>query len=219
MNDNTKRIAVAISKGRVTQAVQPLLVKAGIGPTEDLATTRKLVVPTQSPAVDLVIVRSIDVPTYVQLGGADFGIVGKDVLLEIDNANYFELLDLDVCKCELVLAGVDNPSEKAMPGNRKHRVATKYVNTARRYFAARGEYVNVMHLSGSMELAPLCGLADRIVDLSQSGNTLRSNGLKKLDTLAQISARLIASKASTRLKTEAMKQLADRLEIVAREHK
>ena len=218
MNDNTHGISIAISKGRVTSAVQPLLEKAGIGATEDLATTRKLVVPTKTPNVNLVIVRSVDVPTYVQLGGADLGIVGKDVLLEIDNANYFEILDLGVCKCELVLAGVEDLSGTPASGNRKRRVATKYVNTARRYFAQRGDYVNVMHLSGSMELAPLCGLADRIVDLSQTGNTLQSNGLKKIDTIAQISARLIASKASTRLKTKAMKQLALNLETAAREY-
>ena len=218
MMNSENHISIAISKGRITQAVQPLLQRAGIGPLEDLAQTRKLVIQTETSDVNLIIVRSTDVPTYVQLGGADFGIVGKDVLLEIENPNYYELLDLGVSRCELVLAEVHSPVTKSANAGRKRRVATKYVNTARRYFASRGQYVDVMQLSGSMELAPLCGLADRIVDLSQTGNTLRSNGLRQIETIAEITARLIASKASMRMKANRMKQIVATLEQAVKDH-
>ncbi len=212
------RITIAISKGRITKAVQPLLESAGVGPLEDLHTSRKLVFETQMPDVDLIVVRSTDVPTYVQLGSADFGIVGKDVLLEIQNGNYYELLDLGISRCQLVVAEVEEFKPEQGYSGRKSRVATKYVKTTRRHFASKGIYVDVMHLSGSMELAPLRGLADRIVDLSQTGETLRSNGLKKVETIADISTRLIANKASMRLKEKSMKYIAGNLEAAAREY-
>ena len=199
MNENIDRVAIAISKGRIAKSVQPLLETAGIAPIEDLEKSRKLVFETQMPNVDLIIVRSTDVPTYVQLGGADFGIVGKDVLLEVETGDYYELVDLGVCRCELVVAGISSSPGGMDQSGRKRRVATKYVNTARRHFASRGEYVDVMRLTGSMELAPLRGLSDRIVDLFQTGSTLRSNGLEKHETIAKISARLIANRASMRL--------------------
>ncbi len=209
------RIAVAISKGRVAQAVLPLLEAAALAPLDHLDTTRKLVLATQSPEVDLIMVRSTDVPAYVQLGGADFGIVGKDILLEVETGDYYELADLRVCQCELVVAGVRAAQQGSAGSGRKRRVATKYVHSARRHFASRGEYVDVMRLSGSMELAPLRGLCDRIVDLSQTGATLASNGLEKQETIARISTRLIANRASMRLKANRMKDIAAKLEQAA----
>ena len=215
MAAQTDRIAIAVSKGRITKAVQPLLEAAGIGPCSDMYKSRKLVFQTHTPNVELIVVRSTDVPTYVRLGGADLGIVGKDVLLELDGEDYYELVDLGVSRCELVLAEKLNIDNQAQNVDRKVRVASKYVNATRRHFAAKGVYVEVMQLSGSIELAPLCDLADRIVDLSQTGETMRSNGLKQIETIATISARLIANKASMRLKEKPLKHIARQLEIAA----
>lgn len=216
MGYQNNRIAIAVSKGRIARAVQPLLGAAGIGPLADISESRRLVLETQSPDVEIIVVRSVDVPTYVRLGGADLGIVGKDVLLELDGEGYYELVDLGISRCELVLAEKDSLDQNAANADRKARIATKYVNTTRRHFASRGVYVEVMELSGSVELAPLCDLADRIVDLSQTGETLRSNGLRKVETIAGISARLIANKASVRLKEKALKSIANRMERAAK---
>ncbi len=212
------RLAIAISKGRITRSVQPLLEAAGIGPLADMYKSRKLVFETRTPNVEIMVVRSVDVPTYVRLGGADLGVVGKDVLLELDGEGYYELLDLGVSRCELVLAEKKQMDDRSPDVERRARVATKYANSTRRHFSAKGIHVEVMELSGSVELAPLYDLADRIVDLSQTGETLTSNGLKKVETIASISARLIANKASMRLKEKAVKTIAHRLEVAAREH-
>ena len=206
-------ISVAISKGRILQEALPLLDRAGLAPSDDLQTTRKLVVDTFSSNVKLIIVRSEDVPVYVNLGGADFGIVGKDILLESDNGEFYELLDLGLSPCKLVVAGKeDHGTECETFSNGKNRIATKYVNTTRKHFARQGLHVSVMKLTGSMELAPLCGIADRIVDLTSTGNTLRTNGLVELETIASISARLIANKASMRLKHQQMKEIVQKFE-------
>ena len=218
MNSQQNRIAIAISKGRIIRAVQPLLEAAEINALDDLETSRKLVFETRSDHVTLIVVRSTDVPTYVRLGGADFGIVGKDVLLEIENGGFYELVDLGVSRCQLVVAQKESVVGEIRGDGRKSRIATKYENITRRHFAAKGINVDVMRLGGSMELAPLCGLADRIVDLSQSGATLHSNGLKKVEVIAEISARLIANKASMRLKEKFMKSIAMKLEKAAREY-
>ena len=215
MNFQKDRIAIAVSKGRVAKAMLPLLKDAGIDPIDNFESSRKLVFQTQTPEVALIIVRSIDVPTYVRMGGADLGIVGKDILLELDSDNYYELADLGISRCELVVAESESSEKDNI--ERKKRVATKYVNTTRRHFAAKGEYVDVLQLDGSMELAPICGMADRIVDLSQTGETLRSNGLKKVETITQISARLIANKASLRLKEKALKSIVTALRQAAGE--
>ena len=218
MESRTKRIAIAISKGRITNAVIPLLEHAGIAPLEDISKSRNLMFDTQSENVQLIVVRGTDVPTYVRLGGADLGIVGKDVLLELQNGGFYELVDLGISRCELVVAQKDQSEGDSSPRRRKLRVASKYVNATRRHFASKGVYVDVMHLTGSMELAPLRGLADRIVDLSQTGETLRSNGLVKVESIADISARLIANKASLRLKENMVKDIAAKLELAAREN-
>lgn len=216
MENRTNRIAIAISKGRIAKAVTPLLEKAGIAPVEDISKSRNLLFDTQNENVQLIVVRSTDVPTYVRLGGADLGVVGKDVLLELQNGGFYELIDLGISKCELVVAQKKQSGNDADEHRRKLRVATKYVNTTRRHFAAKGVYVDVMHLSGSMELAPSRGLADRIVDLSQTGETLRSNGLVKVESIADISARLIANKAALRLKEKLLKDIVSKLEQAAR---
>ncbi len=217
MEFQNNRIAIAVSKGRITKAVQPLLEAAGVGPLDEMLSSRKLVFQTEAPDVEIIAVRSVDVPTYVRLGGADLGIVGKDVLLELDGEGFYELVDLGVSRCELVLAERMDIDESPLHSERKTRIATKYVNATRQYFASKGVYVEVMALSGSVELAPLCDLADRIVDLSQTGETLRSNGLRKVETIASISARLIANKASLRLKEKALKSIARKMEAAATE--
>lgn len=214
MIDNPESvISVAISKGRILHEALTMLHRAGLAPKDDLRTTRKLVVDTFSSNVKLIIVRSEDVPVYVNLGGADFGIVGKDILLESDNGEFYELLDLGLSPCRLVVAGKEELADDSSAFNSgKNRIATKYVNTTRKHFARKGLHVSVMKLTGSMELAPLCGIADRIVDLTSTGNTLRSNGLVELETIALISARLIANKASMRLKHQQMKDIVGRFE-------
>ncbi|MDE0309022.1 MAG: ATP phosphoribosyltransferase [Acidiferrobacterales bacterium] len=215
MDSRTNRIAIAISKGRIAKAVTPLLEHAGIAPVEDIGSSRNLLFETLDENVELIVVRSTDVPTYVQMGGADLGVVGKDVLLELQNGGFYELVDLGISKCELVIAQKMRSDTGCGPHRRKLRVATKYVNTTRRHFAAKGVYVDVMHLSGSMELAPSRGLADQIVDLSQTGETLRSNGLVKVESIADISARLIANKAALRLKENLLKDIVSKLEQAA----
>ena len=188
-----------------------------MGPLDKMYNSRKLVFQTHTPNVEIIVVRSVDVPTYVRLGGADLGIVGKDVLLELDGEGYYELADLGVSRCELVLAERKDIDDSPEHSERKTRIATKYVNATRQHFAAKGIYVEVMALNGSVELAPLCDLADRIVDLSQTGETLASNGLRKVETIASISARLIANKASLRLKEKALKSIAGKMEQAAQE--
>jgi ATP phosphoribosyltransferase len=200
-------ITIALSKGRILGEVLPLLTAAGIEPVEDPAKSRKLILNTQRADVQLVIVRATDAPTYVQYGGADIGIAGKDVLLEYGGDGLYELLDLAVARCRLVVAGHKNALAK--PG--RLRVATKYVNTARRYFATQGRQVEVIKLYGSMELAPLTGLADCIVDLMDTGNTLKANGLEPLQVITDISSRLIVNKAAMKMKYTLIKPLIDTL--------
>ncbi len=196
----TDDLRLAVSKGRILEEAMPLLARAGIVPLEDPAVSRRLILPTSRPGLSLVVVRATDVPTYVEYGGADAGIAGKDVLLEHPGESLYEPLDLGIARCAMYVAG--RPGG-APPGARP-RVATKYVETTRRHYAARGEQVEVIHLYGSMELAPLVGLADLIVDLVDTGNTLRANGLVPLEKIADISSRLIVNKASHKTKHAAV---------------
>jgi ATP phosphoribosyltransferase len=205
-------ITIAISKGRILLEALPLLARAGITPADDLHTSRKLIFDTNRADVRLLVIRAADVPTFVEYGAADAGIAGKDVLMEYGGGGLYEPLDLRIACCRLMLAG----PEQAAPRSRRPRVATKYVETARRYFAARGEQVEIVKLYGSMELAPLVGLADLIVDLVDSGNTLRANGLRPYDTIADISSRLIVNKAAMKMKHEQLKQLIAQLEAAAK---
>lgn len=208
MNTHTREaLTIALSKGRILDDTLPLLAQAGIEPVQDPESSRKLVLETNRPDVRLLIVRASDVPTYVEYGGADVGVSGKDVLLNFDSRNLYEPLDLRIARCKLMVAG--RPGANAKPG--KLRVATKFGNVARRYFAQQGRQVEVIHLYGSMELAPLVDMADVIVDVVDTGNTLRANGLEPLEHIADISSRLIVNKASMKMKHAQVKQLIGEL--------
>lgn len=201
-------LTIAISKGRILEEALPLLARAEIVPSEDPMRSRKLVLDTNRPGVKLFIIRATDVPTYVEYGAADLGIAGKDVLLEHDGDELYEPLDLGIARCRMMLAGL----ETARPRNGgRLRIATKYVNSARAYFADRGMQVEIIKLYGSMELAPVLGLSDQIVDLVDTGNTLKANGLVPLETLFEISSRLIVNKASMKMKADRIKPLINQL--------
>lgn len=196
-------LTIAVSKGRIFDETAPLLARAGLTPKEDPEQSRKLIIDTINPAVRLLIIRASDVPTYVQYGAADLGIAGKDVLLEHGGDELYEPLDLGIAQCRLVVAG---PEDAARTG-RRLRIATKYVQTARAHFAEKGEQVEVIKLYGSMELAPLVGLADRIVDLVDTGSTLKANGLVPLETIMPISSRLIVNKAAMKTRHRAVQDM------------
>jgi ATP phosphoribosyltransferase len=200
-------ITIALSKGRIFKQSLPLLAHAGIEPTDDPETSRKLILDTNHPEVKLVLIRATDVPTYVQWGAADLGVAGKDVLLEHGGEGLYEPLDLQIARCRLMVAG---RQEAALDGSRL-RIATKYVNSARRHFASKGQQVEVIKLYGSMELAPLVGLSDLIVDLVESGNTLKANGLVPLEHIADISSRLVVNKAAWKMKHGTITQLLEAL--------
>ena len=200
-------ITIAVSKGRILSESLPLLARADIRPLDDPDTTRKLIFETNHAGVRLIVIRAADVPTYVLNGGADIGIAGKDVLMESDSDNLYEPLDLDIARCRLMLAGPQGATE--MTG--RLRVATKYVTTTRNFFAERGQQVEIIKLYGSMELAPVLGLSDLIVDLVNTGNTLKQNGLVQLEKIADISSRLIVNKAAMKMKQEIIRPLVTRL--------
>ena len=196
-------ITLALSKGRIFEETLPLLAAAGITPTDNPETSRKLIIGTNRPDVRLVIVRATDTPTYVQYGAADMGIAGKDVLLEHGGAGLYQPLDLNIAKCRLcVAAPKDFDYSAAVKRGARIRVATKYVNAAREHFAAKGVHVDLIKLYGSMELAPLVGLADAIVDLVSTGGTLKANNLVEVEDIMPISSRLVVNQASLKLKRE-----------------
>ena len=203
-------IKIALSKGRIFDETTPLLKAAGIVASEDPEISRKLVIGTSRPEISIIIVRASDVPTYVQYGAAEVGIAGKDVLLEHGGTGLYQPLDLGIARCKMMVAvqnGFDY--EGAVRRGARLRVATKYLNTAREHFAAKGVHVDLIKLYGSMELAPLVGLADAIVDLVSSGNTLRANNLKAVEEIMQISARLIVNQAALKLKRQAIQPMLD----------
>jgi ATP phosphoribosyltransferase len=203
-------ITIALSKGRIFDDTAPLLEQAGIAPSENPETSRKLIIPTNRPDVRLVIVRASDTPTYVQYGAADIGIAGKDVLYEHGGAGLYQPLDLGIARCRMMVAvreGFDYLD--AVRSGARLRVATKYIRTAREHFAAKGVHVDLIKLYGSMELAPLVGLADAIVDLVSTGNTLRANALVAVEEIMPVSARLIVNQASLKLKRELVQPLLD----------
>ena len=194
-------LTLALSKGRIFDETLPLLSAAGLAPAEDPERSRKLIIATGNPDVSLLIVRASDVPTYVEYGAADLGIAGKDVLLEHGGEGLYQPLDLEIGRCRMVVAtrrGFDWTGSVQRGG--RVRVATKYVNIAREHFAAKGMHVDLIKLYGSMELAPLTGLADVIVDLVSSGNTLKANDLVAVEDVMPISARLIVNPAALKLK-------------------
>ncbi|HQC72772.1 MAG TPA: ATP phosphoribosyltransferase, partial [Candidatus Competibacteraceae bacterium] len=193
--------------GRIFKETLPLLAAAGIVPIDDPDTSRKLILDTQQADVKLVIIRATDVPTYVQYGAADMGVAGKDVLLEHGGEGLYEPLDLNIARCRLMVAG--HPGQP--PRLSRPRVATKYANTTRRWFADQGRQVEVIKLYGSMELAPLVGLADYIVDVVDTGNTLKANGLAPLEHIADISSRLVINKAAMKMKHARIKAIMARM--------
>ncbi|HXU52102.1 MAG TPA: ATP phosphoribosyltransferase [Casimicrobiaceae bacterium] len=206
------RITLALSKGRTLDETLPLLAAAGIVPSEDLATTRKLIVGTSRADVELLLLRAADVPTYVRHGAADLGVAGKDVLLEYGSEGLYQPLDLRIGRCRMSVAtrrGFD--WKGTVQRGARIRVATKFIATAREHFAMKGMHVDLIRLYGSMELAPLVGLADAIVDLISTGSTLRANDLVEVETIMPISSRLIANPAALKLRRDLVKPLVDAL--------
>jgi ATP phosphoribosyltransferase len=209
----TTALNIALSKGRILEEGLPLLERAGIRPVENPLKSRKLILDTNLPEVKLTVIRAADVPTYVQFGAADLGIAGKDVLMEYDGDGLYELLDLGISRCRLMVAEPASLASRDDPRSwTRLRIATKYVKITQRHFAAKGIQTDIIKLYGSMELAPLVGLSDRIVDLVDTGNTLKANGLVEVEHIADISAWLVANKASMKMKHQALKGLIGQLE-------
>lgn len=202
-----RSLTIGLSKGRILDETLPLLSAAGIEPVEDPELSRRLVLDTSDPGVRLIVLRATDVPTYVQYGAADMGVAGKDVLMEHGGEGLYEPLDMGIAQCRLMVARRPGQSVRG----RRLRVATKFTDVTRRYFAAQGRQVEVIKLYGSMELAPLVGLADCIVDLVASGATLAANGLEPVEHIADISARLIVNKAAMKMKHRRIRDLIDQL--------
>jgi ATP phosphoribosyltransferase len=203
-------ITIALSKGRIFEETMPLLASAGITPQEDPESSRKLIIGTNRDDVRLIIVRASDVPTYVQYGAADLGIAGKDVLVEHGGVGLYQPLDLQIARCRMMVAvheGFDYAASVRCGARLK--VATKYVKIAREHFAEKGMHVDLIKLYGSMELAPLVGLADAIVDLVSSGGTLRANNLVAVEEIMPISSRLVVNQASLKIKRKWLQPIID----------
>ena len=200
-------LTIALTKGRILKETLPLLAEAGIVPLEDIASSRKLIFDTTQADVRLVVLRGSDVPTYVRHGAADIGVSGKDVLLEYGGADLYEPLDLGIARCRLMTAGLKNRP----PPRSRVRVATKFVNIAKQHFAERGIQADIIKLYGAMELAPLMDLADLIVDIVDTGNTLRANGMEPLELIADISSRLVVNKAAMKCKHERVQRVIENL--------
>ena len=206
-------ITIALSKGRIFEETLPLLAAAGIVPAEDPEKSRKLIIGTNRADVRVVIVRASDVPTYVQYGAADMGIAGKDVLLEHGGAGLYQPLDLKIAKCRMCVAapaGFDYAA--AVRSGARLRIATKYISVAREHFAAKGVHVDLIKLYGSMELAPLAGLAEAIVDLVSSGATLKANNLVEVEQIMSISSRLVVNQAALKMKRELLQPVIAAIE-------
>ncbi len=199
------QITIALTKGRIFKETLPLLAAAGIEPVENISESRKLLFDTNRDDVRLLILRGSDVPTYVQFGAADIGVAGKDTLLEHGAEGIYEPLDLGIARCQLMTAGIIGVS----PKEGRIRVATKYVNIARQFYAEQGRQVDIIKLYGAMELAPIMALADEIVDIVDTGNTLKANGLEARDSICEVSSRLIVNKAAMKTKHQAIQQIVD----------
>jgi ATP phosphoribosyltransferase len=210
-------ITIALSKGRIFDETVPLLRAAGIEPADDPETSRKLIIGTNRADVQLIIVRASDVPTYVQYGAADLGVAGKDVLIEHSGTGLYQPLDLQIGKCRMMVAvREDFDYAAAVKRGARLNVATKYVQTAREHFAKKGMHVNLIKLYGSMELAPLTGLADAIVDLVSTGNTLKANHLVAVEEILPISSRLVVNRAALKLKRDAIQPMIDAFDQAAK---
>jgi ATP phosphoribosyltransferase len=211
MNTRAKpAITLALSKGRIFDETLPLLAAAGISVLEDPEKSRKLILPTSDPSLQVVLVRATDVPTYVQYGGADLGVTGKDTLIEHGGQGLYQPLDLQIARCRVSVAvRSDFDYASAVRQGSRLKVATKYVGIARDFFAAKGVHVDLIKLYGSMELAPLTGLADAIVDLVSTGGTLKANNLVEVERIMDISSRLVVNQAALKLKQEPIRHLID----------
>ncbi|MCF6190635.1 MAG: ATP phosphoribosyltransferase [Cocleimonas sp.] len=200
-------LTIALSKGRIFEETMPLLEAGGITALDDPETSRKLILDTNHENIKLVIIRATDVPVYVQYGAADLGVTGKDVLMEHGGEGLYEMLDLHIAECKLMTAGF---ADKPLPEGQL-KVATKFVNCTRDYFAKQGRQIEIIKLYGSMELAPIVGLADIIVDVVQTGSTLKANGLVPLEHMADISSRMIVNTASMKMKHELLSDLLEKI--------
>ena len=207
-------LTLALSKGRIFEETLPLLRAAGLEVTEDPERSRRLILPTNRPDVRVVLVRATDVPTYVQRGGADVGVAGLDTLLEHDDEGLYRPLDLGIARCRMSVAvRADFDYARAVRQGSRLRVATKYTQVARQHFADKGVHVDLIKLYGSMELAPLTGLADAIVDLVSTGGTLRANHLVEVERILDVSARLVVNQAALKLKREPIRALIDAMQV------
>jgi ATP phosphoribosyltransferase len=204
------QITIALTKGRILKETLPLLKKIGLEPVDDVFTSRKLLFPTNQNNIRILILRGSDVPTYVQFGKADIGIAGKDGLLEHQGDGYYEPLDLGIARCKLMTAAPVG----YQPANGKLRVATKYIKVAREYYAQQGKQIDLIKLYGAMELAPIMDLADEIVDIVDTGNTLKANGLEAREMITEISSRVIVNKASMKTIFPEIKDILMALEAV-----
>jgi ATP phosphoribosyltransferase len=208
-----EKLTIALTKGRILKEALPLLARAGIEPLDDISSSRKLVFETNCRDIQLVVLRGTDVPTYVRHGAADMGVVGKDVLMEQGAEGLYEPLDLGIARCRLMTAG---PVGWQSPGARI-RVATKFINITREYFARQGVHADLIKLYGALELAPIMHLADLIVDIVDTGNTLRANGMEPLQEIAAISSRLVVNKAALRSRYTVITRIIDDLATVVAE--
>lgn len=200
-------LVIALTKGRILEETLPLFEKAGIEPVENIKKSRKLIFETNVDGVKLMVIRGSDVPTYVEFGSADMGVVGKDLILESGSDEFYEPLDLGIARCRLMTAmpvGMETPRGRL-------RIATKFVNIAKRYYAEQGRQIELIKLNGALELAPSLGLADTIVDIVDTGKTLQANGLEPRDLIAEVSSRVIVNKASMKIKNGMIRQLLGRL--------
>jgi ATP phosphoribosyltransferase len=201
------RVIIALTKGRILDEVLPLFEQAGIVPVEDINKSRKLIFDTNRESIQLMVMRGSDVPTYVEFGSADMGVVGKDLLMEYGSEEFYEPLDLKLAKCRLMTAEPTNSE----PVQGRPKVATKFVNIAKQYFAEQGKQIELIKLNGALELAPSMGLADSIVDIVDTGNTLKANGLEPKELIAHVSSRVIVNKASMKIKNATIREILGKL--------
>ena len=206
------KLIIALTKGRILEETLPLFERAGIVPKENLKKSRKLIFETNMDNVQLMLLRGSDVPTYVEFGSADMGVVGKDLILEHGSEGFYEPLDLGIARCRLMTAV---RSDREMVSGRIS-VATKFTNIAKRYFAERGKQIELIKLNGALELAPALGLADAIVDIVDTGKTLKANGLKPQDLIAEVSSRIIVNKASMKIKHEIINRVLEQLNTIVK---
>ena len=204
---NSSHLVIALTKGRILEEVLPLFAQADILPIEDISKSRKLIFDTNLANVKLMVIRGSDVPTYVEFGSADMGVVGKDLILEYGSEGFYEPLDLKIAKCRLMTAQPVN----GQTSQGRLKIATKFTNIAKQYFAEKGQQIELIKLNGALELAPAMGLADAIVDIVDTGNTLRANGLEPRELITEVSSRVIVNKASMKIKNGVIREILGKL--------